>query len=115
MMRSCGITDQWFSDSPRWELPGRLRLLCLLLLPMPGKNRDTPQTALGQQDLLEGILRVKGGCDWLAPGSVSLSLLCFEGVTEGKEGRAGSIAPKPEAGMCVSCSVVSDFLGPLGL
>ena len=49
------------------------------------------------------------------PGLVSLSLLCFEGVTEGKEGRAGSIAPKPEAGMCVSRSVMSDSLGPLGL
>ena len=76
---------------------------------------DTPQSALGQQGLLEGVLRVKGGCDWLATGLVSLSLLCFDGVTEGKEGRAESIAPKPEAGMCVSRSVMSDSLGPLGL
>ena len=60
---------------------------------------------------MEGVLRVKGGCDWLAPGLVSLSLLCFEGVTEDKEGCAESIAPKPEAGMCVSRSVMSDSLG----
>ena len=76
---------------------------------------DTSQSALGQQGLLEGLLRVKGGCDWLAPGLVSLSLLCFEGVPEDKEGCAESIAPKPEAGMCVSRSVMSDSLGPLGL
>ena len=65
-MQSCGITDQCFSDILRWELPGRLRLLCLLLLPLLGKNMDTPQLALGQQGLLKGVLRVKGGCDWLA-------------------------------------------------